>query len=348
MRGYGASQYMAAGFLLLLPRPAAAPFSCSSISIDCMCNWGTSGAWMQVGGLTKAPAEAQDSAQDCERWCCTKLDGWKDSPANGAPAGKQGTPGTGRCQTWQFMPLDPTGKESLGCWAGISPDVSMYTQGSFHSTEWVGAAQCLGIGTDWGTPFLFVLFLGTTLYLGGGAIYLKQKHGASGKDLLPHRRKWQHVHGLVLDGVAVVRGRGGKGGRGGGGGTPMAQSLLADSESPDKAASSSEGSRREGRKDEAKAKRGSGGGGKKDGGSLGKRTKEAKASGKSSSSKDSGKSKSRSKDKERSRNTPPEDSAPEAEADGAATAERQLMEKVEQDERLHQSQAKIKVIGLNG
>ena len=40
------------------------------------------------------------------------------------------------------------------------------------------------------------------------------------------------------------------------------------------------------------------------------------------------------------------DSSPEP-ARGTA-AERLLMEQVEQDERLHQSQAKIKVIGLNG
>ena len=72
---------LVASILLGLVSPAVAPFTCSTISIDCMCNWGSSGAWQQVGGLTKAPAEAQDSAEACERWCCTKADSWKDTPS---------------------------------------------------------------------------------------------------------------------------------------------------------------------------------------------------------------------------------------------------------------------------
>lgn len=314
----------------LLPL-AAAPFSCSSISINCMCNWGTSGAWLQVGGLTKAPAEAQGSAEDCERWCCTKLDGWKDTPANGAPAGQRGTPGTGRCQTWQYMPVDPTGKENLGCWAGISPSVDMYTKGTFHASEWVGASQCLGIGTDWGTPFLVVLFLGTALYLGGGAVYLKKKHGATGKELLPHRRKWQHVYGLVQDGICFARGAG----KARPAGAPSSQALLAHSDN-----NGAEGGRRAGKEESKHASDG----GKRD--SSSGRKKESKGA----------KSKSRDKQKESGRNkgrgkasasdSPTSEGAPGL--DEGAASERLLMEQVEQDERLHQSQAKIKVVGLNG
>eukprot|EP01043_Picozoa_sp_COSAG02_P056053 COSAG02_NODE_6590_length_3473_cov_2.408000_6_plen_341_part_00 len=332
-----------AALLGLLPL-AAAPFSCSSISIDCMCNWGSSGAWMQVGGLTKAPAEAQGSAEDCERWCCTKIDGWKDSPANGAPPGKTGTPGTGRCQTWQYMPADPTGKENLGCWAGISSNVDMYTKGNFHSNEWVGASQCLGVGTDWGTPFLVVLFLGSALYLGGGALYLKKKHGAAGKDLLPHRRKWQHVHGLVLDGCSFARG-GGKAA-----GAPSSQPLLAHG---GKAVRSDvEDGRRSGN---TEGKRASSESEKRDS-SSGRKPKESKASkssGSGSKSKSKSKSKgagktsgtSRSNDKD-DVNVPAGEGA--AESDRGTASERLLLEQVEQDERLHQSQAKIKVVGLNG
>jgi hypothetical protein len=320
---------------------AAAPFSCSSISIDCMCNWGSTGAWMQVGGLTKAPAEAQGSAEDCERWCCTKLDGWKDTPANGAPAGKAGTPGTGRCQTWQYMPTDPTGKENLGCWGGISPSVDMYTKGQFHANEWVGASQCLGIGTDWGTPFLVVLFLGSALYLGGGALYLKKKHGAAGKDLVPHRRKWQHFHGLVLDGFAFARG----GGKTKASATSTRPLLAHDST---RARNDEEDGRRSGK---TEGKHASGESGKRDS-SSGRKSKESKGS-KSSGSKSKSNSRDASKGKSKSR-TNDQDGANVTEGEGApdsdraAASERLLTEQVEQDERLHQSQAKIKVVGLNG
>lgn len=316
--------------LTLLPL-AAAPFSCSSISINCMCNWGTSGAWTQVVGLTKAPPEAQDSAEDCEHWCCTKVDGWKDTPA-----GKKGTPGTGRCQTWQYMPPDPTGKENLGCWAGISPSVDMYAKGTFHANEWIGASQCLGIGTDWGTPFLVVLFLGSTLYLGGGALYLK-KQGATGKDMLPHRRKWQHVHGLVLDGVAFVRGRGR--GKARSVRAPSSQALLTHSDTAD--------SRRTGK---GEGKHASGEASKKDS-SAGKKSKGPKGS-RNGGSKSKGKDKenapgkSKSKDKADTKELRASEHAPEP--DMGTASERLLMEQVEQNERLHQSQAKIKVVGING
>ena len=286
---------------------------------------------MQVGGLTKAPPEAQDSAEDCERWCCTKLEGWKDTPSNGAPAGKQGTPGTGRCQTWQYMPADPTGKENLGCWAGISPSVDMYTKGTFHASEWVGASQCLGVGTDWGTPFLMVLFLGGALYVGGGALYLKKKHGAAGKDLLPHRRKWQHIHGLVLDGISFAR----VGGKAKAARVPSAQPLLADSGKGERG--DVEDGRRSG-KTEGRHARGESG--KRDSSSGGK-SKDSK--GRKSKSKGTGKSRTNDQD---GINATESKGSPES--DRGTASERLLMEQLEQDERLHQSQAKIKVVGLNG
>ena len=316
--------------------PAAAPFSCSTISIDCMCNWGSSGAWQQVGGLTKAPAEAQDTAEACERWCCTTVDGWKDSPQATAPAGKKGTPGTGRCQIWQYMPPDPTGKENLGCWAGITGDPTLYVAGVFHKTEWVGAAECLGIGSDWGTPFLVVLFVLGAGYLAGGAVYLRQKHGARGRDMVPHKGKWEHVHGLVLDGVAFAQARGGGGGgRKSGGGAPIRaaeQALLPASRERERDSGGHHEKRASGGKD-AREKRSSGG----------KEGKSARV-GKESSGGGGGKaSKSGKGSKEKA---PRGSGCGEGEAQQAEL--RLLTEQVEQDERLHQSQAKIKVIGLNG
>ena len=151
--------------VLALWLPAAGAFSCDAISIDCECMWSYSGACTQVVGLVKAPATAQDSAEDCEHWCCTATD-WKDDPAvhpNAQP---------GRCSTWQYMPPDPTGKENLGCWGGVGTTPDAYAKGKFHATEWIGAAGCEGIGSDWGDPFLMVLLMSSAAYLGGGAAYL--------------------------------------------------------------------------------------------------------------------------------------------------------------------------------
>jgi len=166
--------------LLLLPllQPAAAPFSCSTISINCLCEWSFSGAWVQVSGLTKAPKTADDSAETCEQWCCTTTADWKDD-ARIHPNAKPG-----RCSTWQYMPPDPTGKENLGCWGGVGTTPDAYGKGSFHAAEWVGAAGCEGITSDWGNPFLVVLLLCSVGYLGGGAVYMRSK-GATGRDLLP-------------------------------------------------------------------------------------------------------------------------------------------------------------------
>eukprot|EP01043_Picozoa_sp_COSAG02_P004978 COSAG02_NODE_132_length_34701_cov_707.955234_14_plen_318_part_00 len=300
---------------LVVPSPTTAPMTCSGISINCMCEWSTSSAWKQVAGLAKAPDEAQDDAEACERWCCTMNAGWHDGlPSQGGKAG------VGRCQVWQYMPPDPTGKLNLGCWAGIQVvgDGATYGQvKAAHSSEWIGASGCLGIGTDWGTPFLIVLFLGTTAYLGGGALYNK-KQGARGKDLLPHRAKWQNIYALVLDGLAFARG-GGKVRR-----RPVVATkpLLATDGGEQRKESKERESGRSSGKREKERERGK----KKEKGSGRKENKSK-----------------RSSDVEAGRELGVGVSPPTQVA-----AERELQEQREHDPKLHESQARIKVVGING
>ena len=66
--------------------------------------------------------------------------------------------------------------------------------------------------TNWGLPFLLVVGLGGAVYFGGGYLHGKRTRGARGVQALPHAQHWLALHGLVSDGVALVRG--GRGGRG--------------------------------------------------------------------------------------------------------------------------------------
>lgn len=79
-----------------------------------------------------------------------------------------------------------------------------------------------------------------------------------------------------------------------------------------------------------------------------KESKGSKASGSKSKGKDKGKvpAKGRSKDSASLDDLTASEGSPKG--DRPTASERVLTEQVEQDERLHQSQAKIKVIGLNG
>ena len=66
--------------------------------------------------------------------------------------------------------------------------------------------------TNWGLPFLLVVGLGGAVYFGGGYLHGKRTRGARGVQALPHAQHWLALHGLVSDGVALVRG--GRGGTG--------------------------------------------------------------------------------------------------------------------------------------
>lgn len=310
---------------LMAPSLTTAPMSCSGISINCMCEWATSSAWKQVAGLAKAPAEAQGDAEACERWCCNMNADWHDGPV-----GQGGKAGTGRCQVWQYMPPDPAGKLNLGCWAGIQVVGDGATYGQVkqtHSSEWIGASGCLGIGTDWGTPFLIVLFLGIATYLGVGVLYNK-KQGARGKDLLPHRTKWQNIYALVLDGLAFARG----------GGKVRRRPVVAK----DPLLATNGGGERK----ESKEKRSDGGGGSKSSGKPEKGRERGKKE------KGSGRKQNESKPKSKRGSGADVEASEElgggAPASTQATAERGLYEQREHNPKLHESQARIKVVGING
>lgn len=149
---------------------------------------------------------------------------------------------------------------------------------------------------------------------------------------------WRELHSLIIDGIAVTQRKLGMKTRSGsraGGGNAVSSRLLTDG-------TSERGSKKDG-------KHASGDGGKRDSSSAGKKSKESKSGKGGSKSKGTDKDKespkSSGKDKRSLNELAASESSPEP-ARGTA-AERLLTEQVEQDERLHQSQAKIKVIGLN-
>ena len=133
--------------------------------------------------------------------------------------------------------------------------------------------------------------------------------------------------GLVADGVAFVRG----------GGTSRRRPRAAE-RLPAPLLSGEDGGGGRGSKSSKESE-----------GSKGSKTsKGSKGSGGKSTGKNKGKEppKGRSKDSASLDDLTASEGSPKG--DRAAASERVLMEQVEQDEKLHQSQAKIKVIGLNG
>ena len=160
--------------------------------------------------------------------------------------------------------------------------------------------------------------------------------------MVPHRAKWIELGALVWDGVQYTRGRlHGSSDTGGPRAALLVDSKKKGSDSGGKAKrSSSQDSKKKGKQkqrdhDQTGA---SGDGGKRDS-SPGKRPNESKGG-------KSGGTKSKKKGRENESVLTTSEGSPEL--DKATAAERLLREQVEQDERLHQSQAKIKVIGLNG
>ena len=204
---------------------------------------------------------------------------------------------------------------------------------------------CNVIGDGW--LFILILATGATAYFGGGALYAHHVEGktlatAGWQAMVPHRAKWIELGALVWDGVQYTRGRlHGSSDTGGPRAALLVDSKKKGSDSGGKAKrSSSQDSKKKGKQkqrdhDQTGA---SGDGGKRDS-SPGKRPNESKGG-------KSGGTKSKKKGRENESVLTTSEGSPEL--DKATAAERLLREQVEQDERLHQSQAKIKVIGLNG
>jgi uncharacterized membrane protein YgcG len=58
----------------------------------------------------------------------------------------------------------------------------------------------------WGANFLLLLFVGSSVYVGGGVYVNVRRHGAAlGPEALPHQAFWRSVAGLVLDGVSYSK-----------------------------------------------------------------------------------------------------------------------------------------------
>jgi hypothetical protein len=113
------------------------------------------------------------------------------------------------CKVWVTtdQPVD-------NCWLKAWPGGVVTNKGlpgiPRTSLRWSGlACECDDscrppIPPDAGIGFATVVLVGAALYLGGGAI-VQRRGGATGWELLPHRRHWAHLHGLALDGVAFCR-----------------------------------------------------------------------------------------------------------------------------------------------
>jgi hypothetical protein len=179
-----------------------------------------------------------------------------------------------------------------------------------------------------GCNFLIVMLLCGGAYLGGGML-LRQRQGAGAtgdwKELLPHQAQWLALRALVEDGAAFTKGR---------------RKGFQRLDSP---AATADGGVQRGR-DDAEEERNSKRRGKhkheKETGRAGKKEKEKE-------SRKEGKAKASSKSKPSSSSSAP--ATPEQQqVSDAEAAERELRETRVHDERLHASQARVKVVGLNG
>ena len=68
--------------------------------------------------------------------------------------------------------------------------------------------------TDWGGPLVLAVFLAALLYVSVGAVWVSQKQGVEfsratlqGGELLPNRRFWRELTGLVIDGARFASNR---------------------------------------------------------------------------------------------------------------------------------------------
>ena len=178
-----------------------------------------------------------------------------------------------------------------------------------------------------GAPFVGVLAFLSAAYVASGVFVGKRDGRGAGGGLLeahPHYQQWRQAAGLVSDGISYARARGDgrgrapqrRGGRGGGREGTTSEALVP---SPRKEKRSKQGKDRAAPTEPAGKRSG-----KKESKSDGRRKKESRRGG------------------PRDGEAAPADAGDAAFAGGAVEEQRVL------DERLHESQAKVRVVGING
>ena len=100
-----------------------------------------------------------------------------------------------------------------GCFRACSPEnlvagITLIPGGESRAYYWQDEAADMLPAEAGGRGLVFMVVL-LGLYMGGGALYNKRA-GATGWNMIPHRREWAHLRGLTLDGVAFCRSGGQK------------------------------------------------------------------------------------------------------------------------------------------
>ena len=188
-----------------------------------------------------------------------------------------------------------------------------------------------------GFPFLAVFLLGMSCYVGGGLVYARrvQKSTTVGWMAHPHATYWKEALSLVVDGTSFV-------------GSKKSRSVRSSRHSE---TDSSSGGKYERIDEEAapvgKDKRSKQKKQKGDPDQKKKKEKETRKSSSSTSRKEKGSSSRKDSGSSRQDQSGVQDAPAGTENLTDAEQQRMLQERVELDGNLHQSQAKIKVVGLN-
>eukprot|EP01050_Picozoa_sp_SAG11_P021594 SAG11_NODE_3878_length_2172_cov_8.010613_1_plen_283_part_00 len=91
--------------------------------------------------------------------------------------------------------------------SGGKADVAFYVT---TCNGWAPPVVDIEVGGVSGWAFTALLVAGALSYVAIGSAMKRRKHGTKRhwKEELPHKEKWQHLHALVLDGIAFAMSRG--------------------------------------------------------------------------------------------------------------------------------------------
>ena len=206
---------------------------CLSV-LDCNVPFASNGPWATYGVVVLDVCGAGPCSGSNQDWTFTP-------PTPGEPQSLEATElpdgkGNGWCLNSPLNPAEVDGQEIImyrACDAANSK-VTLKRDGTLVAAGGVAAGKCLtslpcsssstppcALPSSWGSAFLLLLFLCSTVYVGGG-IWLGGRNGVTGTPGLaahPHAAAWKELAGLVADGVHWARG---------GGNGSQAQSLLND------------------------------------------------------------------------------------------------------------------------